>query len=148
MAPTAITEPEPHINGESITKCHSHVNGYAMKVNASAHTNGMRTTDFLLDRHLRSDYPVVVRGKGNLLHLKDGRVVFDATGGAAVSCLGHGDERVSNAVSAQLRSGISYLASGFWGNDVVDELCAELIHGTGGKMARVYLTGSGKSFQI
>jgi adenosylmethionine-8-amino-7-oxononanoate aminotransferase len=116
-----------------------------MKASGQAHANGMRRTLFLLDRHLRKDYPVVVGGKGNLLHLKDGRVVFDAAGGAAVSCLGHGNERITTAISEQLKSGIPYLASGFWGNDVVDELCKELINGTGGKMARVYLTGSGWS---
>lgn len=143
MAPMAITEPEPHLNGVSLTNGHGHSNGYASKVNGASHANGMRKTDFLLDRHLRKDFPVVVRGKGNILYLKDGREVFDASGGAAVSCLGHGNERIANAVSEHLKSGVPYLASGFWGNDVVDELCAELIRGTGGKMARVYLTGSG-----
>ena len=39
--------------------------------------------------------------------------------------------------------GTPYLASSFWANDVVEKLCKELIMSTNGKMARVYLTGSG-----
>ena len=35
----------------------------------------------------------VLSAKGNYLHLSNGQKIFDATGGAAVSCLGHGDER-------------------------------------------------------
>ncbi|KAM3077311.1 hypothetical protein ACMFMG_006660 [Clarireedia jacksonii] len=103
----------------------------------------MKRTTFLLDRHLHKDFPVVVKGQGSKLYTKDGRVIFDATSGAAVSCLGHGNERVIRAVCQQMTSGIPYLASGFFGNETVDALCEELIKGTDHKMARVYLTGSG-----
>ena len=104
-----------------------------------------KETSFRLDRHLHGDYPIVVSGKGNYLLSKDGRTIFDASTGAAVTCLGHGDERVINAIRDQLSTGITYLASAFWGSDVVETLCKELISGTDGKMARVYLTGSGAS---
>lgn len=43
----------------------------------------------------------------------------------------------------QSLTGITYLVSSFWSSPVVKDLCEELIHGTKGKMARVYLTGSG-----
>lgn len=102
-----------------------------------------RASNFRLDRHLRREFPGVVSGKGNYLFTKDGRAVFDASAGAAVSCLGHGNERVLNAIRDQLTSGIPYLATTFWGSDIVEELCKELISGTDGAMARVYLTGSG-----
>lgn len=69
--------------------------------------------------------------------------MFDASGGAAVSCLGHGNERVIKAISMQLDTGITYLASSFWANRVVEDLCQELIKGTGDIMAKAYLTGSG-----
>lgn len=105
---------------------------------------GMKRTTFLFDRHLHKDFPVIVGGNGSNLYTKDGRVIFDATSGAAVSCLGHGNKRVTNAVYQQMATGIPYLASGFFGNETVDDLCEELINGTGRKMARVYLTGSGK----
>jgi adenosylmethionine-8-amino-7-oxononanoate aminotransferase len=102
-----------------------------------------RPSGFRLDRHLRRSYPVIVSGKGNHLFAKDGRTLFDASTGAAVSCLGHGNERVLNAMRDQLSTGITYLATTYWGSDVVEDLCRELINGTDGKMARVYLTGSG-----
>jgi adenosylmethionine-8-amino-7-oxononanoate aminotransferase len=102
-----------------------------------------KETSFRLDRHLHGNYPIAVSGKGNYLFTKDGRTIFDATTGAAVSCLGHGNERVIDAIRNQFGTGISYLASTFWGSDVVENLCKELVSGTDGKMARVYLTGSG-----
>ena len=40
------------------------------------------------------EYPVIVGGGGNLLFTKDGRKVFDASSGAAVSCHGYGNKRV------------------------------------------------------
>ncbi|CAL3965535.1 unnamed protein product, partial [Diplocarpon coronariae] len=39
-------------------------------------------------------------------------------------------------------TGVPYLASTFWGSEIGEELCKELIDGTDRKMARVYLTGS------
>jgi adenosylmethionine-8-amino-7-oxononanoate aminotransferase len=103
-----------------------------------------KQTSFRLDRHLHGSFPIIASGKGNYLFTKDGRTIFDASTGAAVSCLGHGNERVINAVRDQFSTGISYLASAFWGSDVVEDLCKELINGTDGKMSRVYLTGSGR----
>jgi adenosylmethionine-8-amino-7-oxononanoate aminotransferase len=102
-----------------------------------------KKTEFLLDRNLHKSFPIVKSGKGNYLQLADGRTIFDATSGAAVSCLGYGNQRIIDAMTAQLSSGVPYLASTFWASEVVEELCKELIDGTGGKMARVYLTGSG-----
>ncbi len=61
-----------------------------------------------------------------------------------MSCLGHGNERVIEAMVAQLRTGAPYICSSFYGSPVVEALCKELIAGTGGKMGRVYLTGSGE----
>jgi adenosylmethionine-8-amino-7-oxononanoate aminotransferase len=108
----------------------------------SIHT-GSKQTEFLLDRDLHKSFPVVKGGKGNYLHLTDGRAIFDSTSGAAVSCLGYGNQRVINAIVAQLNTGAPYMASTFFGAEVVENLCKELIAGTGGKMGRVYLTGSG-----
>lgn len=42
----------------------------------------------VLHRDLHHDFPEVVQGEGNYLILKDGRKVFDASGGAAVACVG------------------------------------------------------------
>lgn len=100
-------------------------------------------TFYYLGRHLHQEYPQVVSGKGNYLFTSDGNQIFDATGGAAVSCLGHGNKRVREAMLNQMDTGITYLASSVWASNVVEELCKELIDGTDDKMAKVYLTGSG-----
>ncbi|KAK2614311.1 hypothetical protein N8I77_001150 [Diaporthe amygdali] len=42
----------------------------------------------VLHRHLRRDFLSVERGEGNYLILEDGQKIFDASGGAAVACLG------------------------------------------------------------
>lgn len=144
MSPSAVTEPGPYEKGlAGLSNDIDLSNGHKMNVKGSPYAHGFKKTEFLLDRNLHKSFPVVKHGKGNYLYLEDGRKVFDATSGAAVSCLGHDCKRVINAITAQLNTGVPYLASSFWSCDVVDELCKELINGTGGKMARVYLTGSG-----
>lgn len=145
MSPSALLNDDHHHNNGIVSSLKS--NGYLKKSSAPvtkpASTKGFVKADYLLDRDLHKCFPVVVGGKGNYLHLSDGRKVFDATAGAAVSCLGHGNQRVIDAVTAQMQTGTPYLASTFWMSEVVEELCKELINGTDGKMARVYLTGSG-----
>ncbi|KAI7772925.1 hypothetical protein LA080_013061 [Diaporthe eres] len=101
------------------------------------------TLDYSFLRNLKKPYLKIKAGKGNYLETTDGRKVFDAATGAAVACLGYGNEKVIKAVNDQMNTGIAYLAAAFWRNDVVEELCQELISGTDGKMAGVYLTGSG-----
>lgn len=112
--------------------------------NGHAPSYGCKQTEFLLDRHLHRSFPVVTGASGNFLYLEDGRTVFDATSGAAVSCIGHGHQRVIKAISALMDTGMPYLATTFWACEIVEELCKELIKGTDGKMARIYLTGSGQ----
>jgi len=92
---------------------------------------------------LNKDYPKVTFGEGNILTLDEGRKVFDASCGAAVSCLGHGDKRVIEAMVKELDKGTPYVASAFFSSDITEKLCNNLIEGTEGKLARVYLTCSG-----
>ncbi|KAL2074572.1 hypothetical protein VTL71DRAFT_8350 [Oculimacula yallundae] len=143
MAPSAVTEPhhEPVITFPLKKSKLSKENGNIP--HSPLPSDARKKTEFLLDRNLHKSFPVVKSGKGHYLHLTDGRTIFDATSGAAVSCLGHGNQRVIDAMAAQLTTGVPYLASTFWGSDIVEKLCKDLIDGTEGKMARVYLTGSG-----
>lgn len=124
-----------------------HKNISILRLNTRAyliHNHGSSSSqDYSLLRNLNKVYPKIQGGEGNYLRTTDGREIFDAAGGAAVSCLGHGNKRVINAISDQLNTGTPYLASSFWGSQVVEDLCEELVRGTDGKMARVYLTGSG-----
>jgi len=51
------------------------------------------TKSAVLHRSLHHDPLRVVAATGNYLHLSNGQRIFDATGGAAVACLGHGNKR-------------------------------------------------------
>src|SRR4051794_38080836 len=98
MSPSAITEPvQQH---EDPPRSHSNVASLTVdhpsKANGLSATSGKKRTHFFLDRHLHKEFPVVVGGKGNLLFTRDGRTIFDSTSGAAVSCLGHGYERIND----------------------------------------------------
>ncbi|KAF4632116.1 hypothetical protein G7Y89_g6012 [Cudoniella acicularis] len=142
MSPSAVADLA--LQGQEPAASHSKA---IRPSNGHSNSNGTKPTtkrtEFLLDRNLHKSFPLVVGGKGNLLYLADGRTVFDATSGAAVSCLGHGNPRVIEAISNQIKTGVPYLCSSFWSSEIVEELCKELINSTQGKMKRVYLIGSG-----
>ncbi len=53
-------------------------------------------------RNLRQPFPVAVAGDGPYLIDRDGRRYLDGSGGAAVSCLGHGHPAVVAAVREQV----------------------------------------------
>lgn len=47
----------------------------------------------VMHRSLNANPPRVISAKGSYLELENGQKIFDATGGAAVSCIGHCDPR-------------------------------------------------------
>jgi adenosylmethionine-8-amino-7-oxononanoate aminotransferase len=98
-------------------------------------------TSAVLHRSLKIDFPRIVAGEGNYLVLDDGRRILDASGGAAVACIGHGNARVHDAIVAQLKK-ISYCATTFYTTDVYEELCRELV-GSTHSMKRAYIVNSG-----
>ena len=53
-------------------------------------------------RHLRNEPRQAARGDGAYVIDRDGNRFLDASGGAAVSCLGHSDQRVIDAIKRQL----------------------------------------------
>ena len=52
-------------------------------------------------RVLGDEMPVAVQGDGVFIIDRDGKRYIDASGGAAVSCLGHSDEDVRRAIIDQ-----------------------------------------------
>ena len=56
------------------------------------HVNGKTTSSAVLHRSLHHEPLHVLSAKGNYLYLDNGQQILDATGGAAVSCLGHRNE--------------------------------------------------------
>ncbi|KIW46434.1 uncharacterized protein PV06_02106 [Exophiala oligosperma] len=101
----------------------------------------------LLHRSLRQAPYLVKSAKGLAITLSDGRTVLDACGGAAVACLGHGNEEVLRAVTAQMSSGVSYLHSLTYTTSAAEELAHALVDGPHGGsrfgLERAYLVNSG-----
>ena len=60
------------------------------------------TQSSVFHRDLVSDLPVVVSGDGNYLIDDTGQRYLDACGGAAVSCLGHDNLSVREAIKSQV----------------------------------------------
>ena len=102
------------------------------------------TSGYLLDRDLNNGPKRVVRTKENLIYLADGSIIFDGTGGAAVSCLGHGNQEVKAAIMAQMDEA-SYVNSMIFGVGSTDELAKELIAGTDYKMSKAFIASSGNT---
>lgn len=106
-----------------------------------------KTSSAMLHRQIHADtvFPNVLRAKGNYLFLQDGRTVFDASGGAAVVCIGHGNQRVHDALIRQIQD-VSYIASIFFTSDAGEALGRELVAGTSGRMSKAYIVNSGMEF--
>jgi adenosylmethionine-8-amino-7-oxononanoate aminotransferase len=96
----------------------------------------------LLHRSIKGSLPVAVGGRGIELFDRDGRAYIDASGGAAVSCLGHGHPDVLAALHAQLDR-IAYAHTSFFTTDVAEELADRLVAGAPQGIGHVYLLSGG-----
>lgn len=96
----------------------------------------------LVDRSFNEPPLEVIASDGNYLYLHTGQMVFDATCGAAVSCLGHGNQEVIQAIKDQLQAN-THSNSMLFTTSVATELAKEIILGTGNLMSRVYICSSG-----
>lgn len=103
-------------------------------------------TSAILHRDTRFIPKKAVGGKGSYIFLEDGTNFLDSTGGAAVSCLGHGHEGVTEAIKDQMGQ-LSYCHSAFFGTEVAEELAQFLVDSTGGKLSKLFVVSSGNSIQ-
>jgi adenosylmethionine-8-amino-7-oxononanoate aminotransferase len=93
-------------------------------------------------RHTKSTQPVAVKGDGVYLIDRQGKQYFDGSGGAAVSCLGHGDPEIIDAIKAQLDR-MEFAHTGFFTSDAAESLADLLIENAPGDLDRVYLVSGG-----
>jgi adenosylmethionine-8-amino-7-oxononanoate aminotransferase len=93
-------------------------------------------------RDTRTSLPVAVGGEG--IHLIDaaGRRYIDASGGAAVSCLGHGHPAVVSALQAQAAT-LAYAHTSFFTSEAAEALADLLIAHAPDGMDRVYFVSGG-----
>lgn len=93
-------------------------------------------------RHTKSNLPVVSHGEGVYLFDKQGKKYIDGSGGAAVSCLGHGDKDVIQAIKKQLDSA-AYAHTSFFTSEPAEQLATKLIEHAPKSLDRVYFVSGG-----
>ena len=96
----------------------------------------------VLHRQLQRTPPTAVAGQGVTLTDAAGKTYLDASGGAAVSCLGHGHPDVIAAMHAQIDK-LAYAHTSFFTTEVAEEL-ADLLVATGpAGTSHVYFVSGG-----
>lgn len=93
-------------------------------------------------RHCHSALPTAVTGEGCWLTDAQGKRYFDGSGGAAVSCLGHGNPRVTQAIKDQLDR-LAFAHTGFFTSEPAEALADLLIAHAPGDLDRVYFVSGG-----
>jgi len=115
---------------------------------SSTSRNRQRHRSALIKRSVR-DSPLLVKGaEGSWLLVTDGTKtwkVFDGSGGAAVSNIGHKDARVFAAINEQQATGISYTPSMSFDTEVSYEFADLLLDTTDDLMAQVAFYSSGNA---
>jgi adenosylmethionine-8-amino-7-oxononanoate aminotransferase len=96
----------------------------------------------ILHRAANAVMPVAAGGKGIELFDSAGKTYIDASGGAAVSCLGHGHPDVLAALHKQLDT-LAYAHTGFFTTDVAEQLADRLIEDAPDGLDHVYLVSGG-----
>jgi adenosylmethionine-8-amino-7-oxononanoate aminotransferase len=98
-------------------------------------------------RHLHHTPPVAVSGKGVWIQDGSGKEYLDASGGAAVSCLGHAHPEVLAAMHAQIDR-LAYAHTSFFTTEVAEELAAHLIeHGPAGMSHAYFVSGGSEAVE-
>lgn len=96
----------------------------------------------IFPRHSKLNAPVAVSGEGCYLIDKSGKKYLDGSGGAAVSCLGHGNTMVIDAIKAQLDK-LAFAHTGFFTSEPAEALADLLIEHAPAGLDRVYLVSGG-----
>ncbi|UGQ45724.1 aspartate aminotransferase family protein [Massilia endophytica] len=96
----------------------------------------------LIHRHLHKTPPAAVCAFGMTIRDAEGHSYLDASGGAAVSSLGHSHPDVLAAMQSQLRT-TAYAHTGFFTTDVAEELGERLAADAPGDLNHVYLVSGG-----
>jgi adenosylmethionine-8-amino-7-oxononanoate aminotransferase len=93
-------------------------------------------------RHTRNLPPHVSHAEGAYLFDRSGKAYLDGSGGAAVSCLGHGDPHVAAAMKAQIDQ-VAFAHTGFFTSDPAEALADRLIALAPDRLNRVYFVSGG-----
>ncbi len=93
-------------------------------------------------RHTKQNPPVAVGGEGCWLIDSSGKRYLDGSGGAAVSCLGHGDREIAEAIKAQVDK-LAFAHTGFFTSEPAEALADLLVANAPEGIERVYFVSGG-----
>jgi adenosylmethionine-8-amino-7-oxononanoate aminotransferase len=96
----------------------------------------------IFPRHSKWQAPVAVGGDGCYLIDTEGKRYLDASGGAAVSCLGHGDTEIIQAIKDQLDT-LEFAHTGFMTSKPAEDLAELLVEHAPDGLDKVYLVSGG-----
>ncbi|MDV7338956.1 aspartate aminotransferase family protein [Terasakiella sp. A23] len=99
-------------------------------------------TTHVFHRSLKGDLPLAEKGDGPYIIAQNGDAYIDASGGAAVSCIGHSNERVRAAIHEQVDK-LAYAHTGFFSSEPAEKLADFLIERAPGDMAAAYFVSGG-----
>lgn len=88
------------------------------------------------------DYPCAVRAEGAYVYDREGKRYLDASGGAAVSCLGHSDRAVVAAIQRQLER-LPFAHTSFFTNEPMEALADALVGRAPASFDKVYFVSGG-----
>lgn len=93
-------------------------------------------------RNAKATPPIAVAGEGCYLIDADGKRYLDGSGGAAVSCLGHSNQAIKEAVKSQIDD-LAFAHTGFFTSKPAEELADKLIRLAPDGLDRVYFVSGG-----
>ncbi len=93
-------------------------------------------------RSLTQDYPTATKGEGPYLIDDQGRRYLDACGGAAVSCLGHSEAAVIEAIREQVGK-VAYAHTAFFTTEPMEALADFLVERAPAGLESVYFVSGG-----
>jgi adenosylmethionine-8-amino-7-oxononanoate aminotransferase len=102
----------------------------------------MNTPTHVLHRQFAHTLPVATGARGVEIFDSTGRAYIDASGGAAVSCLGHGHPDVLAAMHAQIDR-LAYAHTSFFTTEVAETLADRLVATAPAGMSHVYFVSGG-----
>jgi adenosylmethionine-8-amino-7-oxononanoate aminotransferase len=101
----------------------------------------------VLHRSIAHRYPTAVSGKGIFVRDETGKEYLDASGGAAVSCLGHSHPDIVAAMRAQLDK-LEYAHTSFFTSEAAEELADDLVaHAPEGLGHAFFVSGGSEAIE-
>ena len=123
---------------------HSNAPSYGFQPSATqTKTVDSGSNPALLHRSLVYQPEQVPHALGANITLSTGRTIIDACGGAAVSCLGHGNREVLEAAIQQMQK-VSYVHTGAYTTSAAEDLAALILeHGSQFDLEKAFFCSSG-----